>query len=175
MKWKQVPKIFLLVGFSNASFKIHSYQGSNVSEVYQYKLKDLEQLFFSPPTGLASKNLVLQVVSRVSTQWISCCRIVVFFLYGAWFMLNGNVRSLYNRYWCYKNPCEVCEIPLHDLKFGVWCANQTAEAMYSKETINVFQIVSSEITSFESMWLLCLGVWVTESCEHSTYSARVKR
>jgi hypothetical protein len=38
------------------------------------------------------------------------------------FILRGSVKSQGNRYWSTENPRSVHEVPLHDLKAGVWCA-----------------------------------------------------
>jgi hypothetical protein len=38
-----------------------------------------------------------------------------------WFILRGYVNSHGNRYWSKENPRSGHEVPLHDLKAGVWC------------------------------------------------------
>ena len=40
----------------------------------------------------------------------------------AWFHLSGYVNSQNTRYWSSKNWHVIHEMPLHDLKIGVWCA-----------------------------------------------------
>jgi hypothetical protein len=53
------------------------------------------------------------------------------------FTLNGCVKSHSNRYWCSEMPLAVHEVPLHDLKVGVWCvvsAQRIQGAMFLDET-----------------------------------------
>jgi hypothetical protein len=40
----------------------------------------------------------------------------------AWFHLSGYVNSQNNPYWSAENPHSIHEVPLHDVKIGVWCA-----------------------------------------------------
>jgi hypothetical protein len=46
------------------------------------------------------------------------------FMYSdvAWFTLCGYINSHNNRHWSTENPHLAHEVPLHDLKVGVWCA-----------------------------------------------------
>ncbi|PSN50339.1 hypothetical protein C0J52_07600 [Blattella germanica] len=39
------------------------------------------------------------------------------------FHLNGAVNSQNTRIWASENPHNIHEIPLHDVKIGVWCAS----------------------------------------------------
>jgi hypothetical protein len=37
-----------------------------------------------------------------------------------WFYLNGHINTYNNRQWRIENPHLVQEIPLHDVKVGLW-------------------------------------------------------
>jgi hypothetical protein len=43
---------------------------------------------------------------------------VTFYSDEVWYTLSGNINSQYDRYWSAENH----EVPLHDLKVGVWCS-----------------------------------------------------
>jgi hypothetical protein len=45
---------------------------------------------------------------------------LTFYSDEAWYTLSGYVNSQNNRYWSTENPHAVHEVPLHDLKVGVW-------------------------------------------------------
>jgi hypothetical protein len=64
---------------------------------------------------------------------------LMFYSNKVWCTLSGYVNSQYNRYWSTENPQAVHEVPLHDLKVGVWCAisaRRITEPVLLHETIN---------------------------------------
>jgi hypothetical protein len=57
----------------------------------------------------------------------------------ACFHLRGYVNSQNNRYWSAENPHSIHKVPLHDVKFEVWCAisaHRIHGPVFFQETIN---------------------------------------
>jgi hypothetical protein len=46
----------------------------------------------------------------------------MFYSEKACFNLSGYMGSQNNKYWSTENPHAAHEVPMHDLKDGVWCA-----------------------------------------------------
>jgi hypothetical protein len=75
----------------------------------------------------------------------------VFYTDEAWFHLSGYVNSQNNRYWSAENPHSIHEVPLHDVKIGVWCAisaHRITGPEYLQETINSERYVRLMLTTF---------------------------
>lgn len=68
----------------------------------------------------------------------------------AWFHLNGYVNSQNNRYWATENPHETFQMPLHDIKVGVWCAISARRiiTIFFDDTINSNRYVTNILTPF---------------------------
>jgi hypothetical protein len=47
---------------------------------------------------------------------------LILFSDETWFHCSGYENSQNNRYWPAENPVLIQKVPLHDIKFGVWCA-----------------------------------------------------
>jgi hypothetical protein len=47
---------------------------------------------------------------------------LTFYTDKAWFTLCAYINSQNNRHWSTENPDALHEVPLHDLKLGIWCA-----------------------------------------------------
>jgi hypothetical protein len=75
----------------------------------------------------------------------------VFYTGKAWFRLSGNVNSQNNRYWSAENPHFIHEVPLHDVKIGVWyaiTAHRIIGPVLFQETINFELYVRLILTPF---------------------------
>lgn len=68
--------------------------------------------------------------------------------YSIDFILRGHVHSHGNRYWSTENPRSVREVPMHDLKAGVWCVIRvwTEFNFYFRETICSEHHVRMDVT-----------------------------
>jgi hypothetical protein len=71
-------------------------------------------------SGLESKTLILQVVSRNGIQKVSKSEHAFFFEESC--KLSGKVKRCINGNWCYKYPQAFFQSPFHDLEAGAWCA-----------------------------------------------------
>jgi hypothetical protein len=74
-----------------------------------------------------------------------------FFSEEAWFHLHGHVSSKNNLYWRPVNPHLIHEVPLHDVKVGVWCAvnaKRIIGPILYAETINSDRYVRLILTGF---------------------------
>jgi hypothetical protein len=75
----------------------------------------------------------------------------VFYTDEAWFHLSGYVNSQNNRYWSAENSYSIYEVPLHDVKIGVWCAisaHRIIGPVFFQETINSELYVKLILTPF---------------------------
>jgi hypothetical protein len=86
----------------------------------------------------------------------------MFYSDKAWYTLSGYINSQNNRYWSTENPYAVYEVPLHDLKVGVWCAisvRRTIQPMSFHKTINseryvrlILSLFFSQLTDEEKLY-----------------------
>jgi hypothetical protein len=74
-----------------------------------------------------------------------------FYFDEVWYTLSGYINNQNNRYWSRENPHDVHEVPLHDLKVGVWCAISAWRAiqpMSFHKTINSEHYVRMSLSPF---------------------------
>lgn len=74
-----------------------------------------------------------------------------FFTDEAWFHLNGYVNTQNNRYWSSTNPHQFREVPLHDVKVGVWCAISASRVIgpiFFEDTINSNRYIEQILEPF---------------------------
>jgi hypothetical protein len=75
----------------------------------------------------------------------------VFYTDETWLHLSGYVNGQNNRYRSAENPHSIHEVPLHDVKIGVWCAisaHRIIGSVFCQYTINSERYVRLILTPF---------------------------
>lgn len=95
-----------------------AWKATKLLKLKPYKITVVQEL--QPRDNVSRVNFCNWVLGKVNDG--SMDPKLIFFTDEAWFYLHGHVSTQNNRCWSAEKPDIVHEMPLHDLKIGVWCA-----------------------------------------------------
>ena len=111
---KSLRRLAQEVGVSKTSVQ----HATKLLKLKPYKTRVVHQLL--PTDDAGRRNFCNWYLQAIHDGVVD--PMLVFFSDETWFHLSGYVNSQNNRFWSLENPHNIHEVPLHDVKIGVWCA-----------------------------------------------------